>query len=150
MTNQEKGRPIEILLVEDNLGDVVLAREALASAKISNNITVAKDGEQAMDYLMKRNEYNDVLTPDLVLLDLNLPKKDGRQVLSEIKADENLKRLPVVVLTSSEAEHDVVKTYDLHANSYIVKPVDLDKLINIVNAIENFSFTIVVFSEDHK
>ena len=138
------GRPAEILLVEDNPGDVVLTKEAFAEAKISNNITVAKDGEEALDYLFKRNGYENATTPDLILLDLNMPKKDGREVLAEIKADENLKRVPVVILTSSQSEQDVAKTYDLHANCYVLKPIDLTKFANIVSAVENFWFSVVV------
>ncbi|MFK8068471.1 MAG: response regulator [Gammaproteobacteria bacterium] len=137
----------EILLVEDNPGDVLLTREAFSEAKIKNNIHVAADGEEALAFLKRQEGYENVATPDLILLDLNLPKLDGREVLQAIKRDENLRRIPVVILTSSKAEQDVLKTYDLHANSYLVKPVDLEKFVEVVNAIENFWFSVVVLPE---
>jgi chemotaxis family two-component system response regulator Rcp1 len=136
-------KPVEILLVEDNPGDVFLTKNAFSETKIKNNISVAKDGEEAMDYLHKRNGFENAITPDLLLLDINMPKKDGREVLEEIKADEVLRHIPVVIMTSSKAEKDVIKTYDLHANSYIIKPVDLKQFSEAVNAIENFWFSIV-------
>ncbi|MFC3121712.1 response regulator [Agaribacter flavus] len=136
-------RPIEILLVEDNPGDVMLTEEAFSAAKISNTLNVVRDGEEALAYLNKEAGFEDVVLPDLILLDLNLPKIDGREVLDKIKTSEKLKRIPVVVLTSSEAEQDVVKTYDLHANSYVVKPLDLDQFINVVSVVENFWFSVV-------
>ncbi len=142
--NELNGRPIEILLIEDNPGDILLTKEAFSDAKIRNNITVAKDGEAAMAILQKQGEYKDFITPDLIFLDLNMPKKDGKEILAEIKEDEGLRRIPVVILTSSKAEQDVVRTYDLHANSYLLKPVDLKQFSDIVNAIENFWFTVVV------
>ena len=141
-------RCIEILLVEDNLGDVILTEEAFAEAKISNNIRVAQDGEEALAFLRQESGYENAVRPDLILLDLNLPKIDGREVLSQVKADENLRRIPVVVLTSSQAEHDVLKSYNLHANSYIVRPIDLFQFSKVVNAVENFWFSIVVLPEN--
>jgi len=134
---------IEILLIEDNPGDVDLAREALEAGKISNHLSVVGDGEEAMAFLRRQGKHAGALRPDMVLLDLNLPKKDGREVLAEIKADEDLKRIPVVVLTTSRAEADIVKTYNLHANCYITKPIDLNQFIKVVHAIEEFWFTIV-------
>lgn len=143
-----KMRPIEILLVEDNEGDVFLTKKAFQKAKISNNIHVAIDGEQALEMLRQEGEYTDIPCPDIVLLDINLPKKDGTQVLAEMKGDKTLRRIPVVILTSSKAEQDVVKTYDLHASSYIVKPIDLNKFHDIVVAIEDFWFSVVVLPSD--
>ncbi len=135
--------PAEILLVEDNPGDVILTKEAFREAKINNNITVAIDGEQALKVLRKEGEFMNAPTPHIILLDLNMPKKDGLEVLEEIKNDEALRRIPVIVLTSSQAERDVLKTYDLHANSYLNKPVDVQKFTEIVEAVENFWFTVV-------
>jgi CheY-like chemotaxis protein len=135
--------PIDILLVEDNPGDARLAAEALKENKVRNNLHHVEDGVEAMDFLRRRQEYADVPIPDLILLDLNLPKKDGREVLEEIKHDSALRLIPVVVLTTSAAERDLVKTYGLHANAYIIKPIDLDQFIEVVRAIENFWFTIV-------
>jgi len=139
---------VEILLVEDNPGDVVLTKEAFADAKIHNNINVAADGEEALKYLRKEGEFANATVPDIILLDINLPKKDGRQMLAEIKDDATLRRIPVVVLTSSKAEQDIVDAYDLHANSYLVKPVSLEKFIDVVNAIESFWFSVVVLPTD--
>ena len=136
--------PIEILLVEDNPGDVRLTREVLREGKVRNTLRVAEDGEEAMAMLHRRGPHTDAPRPDVILLDLNLPKKDGRQVLAEIKADPELHRIPVVVLTTSKAEEDVLKSYDLNANCYISKPVDLDQFIQVVRTIENFWLTIVV------
>ncbi len=147
-TIQHKGRPAEILLVEDNHGDVLLTKKAFKQAKIANNITVAKNGEEAMQILRREGVYADAHLPDLILLDLNLPKKSGKDVLQEIKSDDLLKHIPVVVLTSSRAELDVVKTYDLHANSYIIKPVNLQKFSEIVASIERYWFTIVVLTDE--
>jgi len=138
------GRPIEILLVEDNPGDVRLTQEALQEGKVSNNLHVVMDGVEALAYLRREGQYADQIRPDLILLDLNMPKMDGRELLSEIKADDDLKRIPVVVLTTSKAEEDILKTYNLHANCYITKPVDLDQFINVVNSIESFWMTIVI------
>ena len=137
------GRPVEILLVEDNLGDVRLAEEALKEGKVSNNLSVVGDGTEALVFLRREGRYADATRPDLILLDLNLPKMDGRQVLAEIKQDPHLKRIPVVILTSSAAEQDILKAYDLHANCYISKPVDLEQFIKVVKSIENFWITIV-------
>jgi CheY-like chemotaxis protein len=137
------GRPLEILLVEDNPADVRLTQEAFRDGKIHNKLVVAKDGVEAMDFLRRRGKHADAVRPDLVLLDLNLPRKDGREVLAEVKADPVLMRIPVVVLTTSRAEMDVLKTYDLHANCYVVKPVDFDQFIHVVQSIENFWLTAV-------
>ena len=137
-------RPIEILLVEDNEGDVRLTREALNEAKVRNNLAVVRDGEEALNYLRRPGaEGIEPPRPDLILLDLNLPKKDGREVLAELKSDPRLRRLPVVVLTTSSSEKDILESYDLHANCYITKPVDLDQFINVVTHIEDFWLTIV-------
>jgi len=143
MKNLPNNEPIEILLVEDNPGDVRLTEEALKESKVHNNLYHVKDGVEAMQFLRRQAEYAHVPSPDLVLLDLNMPRKDGREVLAEIKEDPELRLIPVVVLTTSEAERDLVQSYDLHANAYIVKPVDLERFIEIVQAIENFWFTIV-------
>jgi two-component system, chemotaxis family, response regulator Rcp1 len=137
------GRPVEIFLVEDNPGDVDLTRETLLDSKLLNNMSVVNNGVEAMAYLRREGKYADASRPDLILLDLNLPKKDGREVLAEIKADERLRRIPVVVLTTSCAEKDILETYDLHANCYITKPVNLDQFSAVVKAIEEFWFTIV-------
>lgn len=137
-------KPIQILLVEDNPGDVLLTKEAFSKVKIANDIAVATDGEEALAYLRKEGVFADVTTPNIILLDLNLPKINGRELLEKIKDDPKLRRIPVVILTSSKAEHDIVQTYDLHASSYIVKPVDLNKFAQVVTAIENFWFTVVV------
>ena len=135
--------PIEILLVEDNPGDVRLTQEALKESKILNRLSVVCDGEAAMSALRNEGQYTELPRPDLVLLDLNLPRKDGREVLADIKADPALRRIPVVVLTTSEAEQDVLKAYDLHANCYIVKPVDFGQFIKVIRLIENFWMTVV-------
>jgi two-component system, chemotaxis family, response regulator Rcp1 len=135
--------PIEILLVEDNPGDVELTREALHDGKVHMNLSVVNDGVEALAFLHREREYAGSPRPDLILLDLNLPKKDGRAVLGEIKGDPELRHIPVVVLTSSQAEQDIVRAYDLHANCYVTKPVDLDQFITIVRSIEQFWFTVV-------
>jgi CheY-like chemotaxis protein len=135
--------PIEILLVEDNEGDVGLVEEVFEDARIRNIIHVAEDGEEAMQFLNKEKKFINAPTPDLILLDLNLPGKDGREVLEEIKTDNKLKSIPVVVLTTSKAEEDIVKSYDLHANSYITKPVDFDQFIRVVKSIEDFWLEVV-------
>lgn len=142
MTNHN-GKPIEILLIEDNPGDVRLTEEVLKENKLRNNLSVARDGEEALAFLRRQGKYSKAIRPDLILLDLNLPKKDGREVLEEIKVDENIKRIPVVVLTTSAAEQDIFMSYEHNANCYITKPVDLEKFINVVQAIENFWLTIV-------
>ncbi|WP_199311547.1 response regulator [Anabaena subtropica] len=135
--------PIEVLLVEDNPGDAELTRIALEDSKISINLNVVEDGVEAMAFLRKLDRYTNVPHPDIVLLDLNLPRKDGREVLAEIKTDVHLKRIPVVVLTTSQAEEDILKAYNLAANCYITKPVDFDQFVRIVQSIENFWFAIV-------
>ena len=135
--------PIEILLVEDNPGDVRLTREALVDSKLDIRLHHVPDGVEAMRFLRREGPHEGAPTPDLVLLDLNLPRKDGREVLAEIKADDGLRHLPVVILTSSEAEQDIARAYELHANCYVTKPVDLDQFITIVRSIEQFWFTIV-------
>jgi chemotaxis family two-component system response regulator Rcp1 len=136
-------KAIEILLIEDNAGDARLAKEALRDAKVKNNLSWVGDGVEAIAYLRKEGNYQQVPRPDLILLDLNLPRKDGREVLSEIKSDRNLKRIPVVILTTSQAEEDIFKAYHLNANCYITKPVDLDQFIKVVRTIEDFWLTIV-------
>lgn len=138
-----QAKPIEILLVEDNPGDARLAREALKDSKVKNALAIVDDGVKALEYLRKQGEFAGAPTPDLVLLDLNLPRKDGREVLAEIKGDGMLKRIPVVVLTTSRAEQDVLKSYNLHANCYITKPIDLGQFITVVKSIEDFWLTIV-------
>jgi len=135
--------PIEILLVEDNPGDVELTREALLDSKMHMNLSVVSDGVEALAFLRREGSYADAPHPDLILLDLNLPKKDGRAVLGEIKQDSVLRHIPVVVLTSSRAEQDILRAYDLHANCYVTKPVDFDQFITIVRSIEQFWFTVV-------
>jgi CheY-like chemotaxis protein len=137
------GQAIEILLVEDNLGDIRLTREVFKECKVLNNLSVAEDGEEAMAFLRRQGPYAKVTRPDLVLLDLNLPKKSGREVLAELKADPVLRRIPVVVLTTSSAETDIVKSYELHANCYLTKPVQLDEFIKVVQSIEDFWLMIV-------
>jgi chemotaxis family two-component system response regulator Rcp1 len=143
MNEQERTTPVEILLVEDNPGDVRLTQEALKESKVTNNLSVAEDGVEALAFLKREGKYADAPRPDLLLLDLNLPKKDGRELLEEIKADENLRRIPVVVLTTSKAEEDILRMYDQHANCYITKPIDFDQFIEVVKSIEDFWLTIV-------
>jgi CheY-like chemotaxis protein len=133
---------VEILLVEDNAGDYRLTQEALREGKVYNTLHWAKDGVEALDFLRRRGAHGNAPRPDLVLLDLNLPKKDGREVLSEIKSDESLKTIPVVILTTSQAEEDILKSYHLHANCYVTKPVDLEKFIVVVQSIDRFWLTI--------
>lgn len=137
------GSPIEILLVEDNPADVRLMVEVLKETKVRNTLTIVGDGIEALDLLRRTGRYTHAVRPKLILLDLNLPKKDGRQVLAEIKADPDLKRIPVVILTSSKAEEDIVKSYNLYANCYVTKPVDLEQFVKVVKSIENFWLTIV-------
>jgi two-component system, chemotaxis family, response regulator Rcp1 len=143
MSLQLPSRPVEILLVEDNPGDVRLTREALDEGKVRNNLNVVGDGIEALAYLRREDKYATATRPDLVLLDLNLPRKDGREVLEEIKSDPVLRNIPVVILSSSPAEQDIIRAYNLHANCYVTKPVDLDQFITVVKSIENFWFTIV-------
>ncbi|KAM3094249.1 response regulator [Phormidesmis sp. 146-35] len=135
--------PIQVLLVEDNPGDAYLTRLALADGKMHINLSIVEDGVEAIAFLRRQDSYAQAPHPDLILLDLNLPKKDGREVLEEIKADQLLKRIPVVILTTSQAEEDIIKAYNLCANCYIAKPVDFDQFIKIVQSIEDFWFTIV-------
>jgi two-component system, chemotaxis family, response regulator Rcp1 len=134
---------IQVLLVEDNPGDVRLTKEALKEGKLLNQLTVVGDGVEALSFLRKEGKYADAIQPELILLDLNLPKKDGREVLAEIKADSKLRRIPVVVLTTSSAEEDILKIYDLHANCYITKPVDLEQFMGVVKSIEDFWVSVV-------
>lgn len=136
-------RPVEILLVEDNEADIRLTVEGIKEAKIHNNLHITRDGDEAMDFLLNRGNHKDAVTPDLILLDLNLPKKDGREVLKEIKNDAELAHIPVVILTTSEAEKDIVKSYRLHANCYVTKPMGLDQFVEVIRVIENFWFSIV-------
>jgi len=143
LPRNEKLRTIEILLVDDNPGDIRLTQEALKESKVLNNMHTVEDGMEALEFLRKEGRFKDVITPDIILLDLNLPKRNGREVLSEIKNDDVLKKIPVVILTISRAEEDILKSYALHANCYITKPVDMDQFIKIVRSIENFWFTIV-------
>ena len=143
MNSKAIGKPIEILLVEDNPGDVRLTKEALNEGKVLNKLHVVEDGMEALAFLNGEGRYADVSRPELILLDLNLPKKDGRDVLAEIKANGDLTRIPVVVLTTSDSEEDILKSYDLNANCYITKPVDLDQFISVVKSINDFWLTIV-------
>ena len=138
-----KPESIDILLVEDNPADVLLTQEALADSKLSLKLATVKDGEEALAYLQRQGEYADAPVPDLILLDLNLPRKDGRELLEDIKRDPALKVIPVVILTTSEAEEDVLRSYELHANCYITKPVRFDQFIKVVGSIQEFWFTIV-------
>ena len=135
--------PIDILIIEDNEGDARLIKEVLSDGKIANLLHNVKDGVQAMEFLRKKGAYANVVKPDLIILDLNLPKKDGREVLSEIKNDPELKKIPVVIMTTSQAEEDILKSYNLHANCYITKPIDLNQFIKVVKSIEEFWFSIV-------
>ena len=138
-----KDRPVEILLIEDNSGDVLLTKEAFEELQFTDNITVARDGEDALDYLFRRGPYANAVKPDLILLDLNLPKKDGREVLEMIKTDPNLKSIPVIVLTTSKSEKDIKMCYDLHANCYITKPVYFEEFLEIVKFIIDFWIKLV-------
>ena len=143
MTPKPAGQPIEVLLVEDDPGDVLLIREAFDFNKVHNNLNVVSDGEQALDYLRGTGDYTDRIRPDLVLLDLNLPRKDGREVLADVKSDPDLRTIPIVVLTTSEAEEDVLKSYQLHANAYVTKPVDFERFVSIVRQIDDFFVSVV-------
>ncbi|HLW81451.1 MAG TPA: response regulator [Candidatus Acidoferrales bacterium] len=136
-------QPVDILLVEDNPGDVRLTREALRDGKLLNRLATVSDGQQAMAFLRKQGSYAQAARPDLILLDLNLPRKDGREVLAEVKADEDLRRIPVVIVTGSQAEEDILKTYNMHANCYVTKPVDLAKFVAVVRSVEEFWVHIV-------
>lgn len=140
-------RPIEILLVEDNPGDVLLIQESLKKMLTHNHLHVAEDGVEAMDYLLQKGQFTSAPKPDLILLDLNLPRKDGRELLKEIKSEEHFKRIPVVVLTSSDAEDDIKTAYDLHANCYITKPVDFKKFSTVIASLEEFWFSVVTLPD---
>ena len=142
MTQPSRRRAIEILLVEDNPGDARLTREAFADAEVSNNLSVVGDGEQAMAFLRRQGNYADAPRPDLILLDLNLPRKSGREVLEDVKSDPDLLSIPIVVMTTSEAEGDILNSYYHHANAYVTKPVDLDRFIDVVSKIEGFWLTV--------
>lgn len=143
IAQHEQVQPAEILLVEDNPGDVRLVQEALRESKIINQVYAVSDGQEALAFLRKQGCYANATRPDMILLDLNLPRKDGREVLSEIKADPDLRRIPVVIVTSSKAEEDILRSYNHHANCYITKPLDLDKFVKVVKAIEDFWVSIV-------
>jgi len=143
MSARKPGGPVEILLVEDNPADVRLTQEALKEGKVYNNLHWAKDGVEALEFLRRQGKHVGAPRPDIILLDLNLPKKDGREVLQDIKNDKKLKRIPVVILTTSKAEEDVLKTYNLHANCYVTKPVDLEQFIVVVKSIDMFWLTVV-------
>ena len=143
MQDRMTARPVQLLLVEDSPGDVELTREALEEARVANTLHVVSDGVEAMEFLRRQGRFADAVRPDLVLLDLNLPRKDGRQVLAEIKEDPELRRIPVVVLTTSQAEKDVLAAYQLHANAYIVKPVDLQQFLDVVRSVEGFWLAVV-------
>lgn len=146
MTEKQRGvcRPIEILLVEDNPGDVRLTQEALKEGKVMNVLNTVSDGEEALAYLRRQGRYARTTRPDLILLDLNLPRKSGQEVLAEIKDDPDLRRIPVVILTVSEAEQDIIKSYNLHANCYITKPVNLEQFMEVIRTIEDFWLTVVM------
>ncbi len=140
----KKNRPVNILLIEDNPGDVRLTQEAFKEGRLPTNLDVVMDGVEAIKFLKKETPYTDAVTPDLILLDLNLPKRDGREVLQEVKTDKLLKRIPVVVLTTSNAEQDILKSYNLHVNCYINKPVDFDKFFDVIQKIEDFWLTTAI------
>jgi two-component system, chemotaxis family, response regulator Rcp1 len=143
----EKNQPIDILLVEDNPGDERLTREALKEGKVYSNLHWVKDGVEAMAFLRREGKYAAAPRPEIILLDLNLPRKDGREVLEEVKADDRLRRIPVVILTTSKAEEDVLRTYNLHANCFVTKPVDLDKFMVVVKSIDDFGLTVVTLPD---
>ena len=143
MDTDSLGRPANFLLVEDNLGDVRLTQEALKGHKVQNNLHVVNDGEEAMAFLRNQGKYRDAPRPDIILLDLNLPKKDGREVLAEIKSEPSLKTIPVVIISSSEAEQDIIKSYNLNANCYVTKPVNFDQFIKVIQSINEFWLTVV-------
>jgi len=148
MIGEAIGKPIDILLVEDNPGDVRLTQEAFKEGKVRNSLHVVADGVEALAFLRKEGAHADAPRPDIILLDLNLPKKDGREVLAEIKEDPDLKRIPVVILTISQAEQDILKSYNLHANCYITKPVGLEQFMTVVRSVEGFWLTIVKLPPD--
>ncbi len=140
-------RPVEILLIEDNPGDVRLTQECLKKSKVANHLSVVEDGIDAMNFLLQKGRFIDAPRPDLILLDLNLPRRDGREILGEIKGDENLRRIPIVILTSSDSEADIYRAYDLHANCYIIKPIIFEEFVKIITLIENFWLSVVRLSE---
>lgn len=148
--HEKRVRPVDILLVEDTPADVRLTREALKEAKVLNTLYVVEDGVEAMNFLHRKGKYADMPRPDLILLDLNLPKKDGREVLAEVKEDDNLKRIPVVVLTTSRAEEDIIRSYNLHANAYVSKPVDLTQFLKVVRSLEQFWLAVVTLPPNGK
>jgi CheY-like chemotaxis protein len=139
----DSGIMIQILLVEDDPGDVLITREAFAENKVRNHLSVVSDGETAMAYLRREGEFASAPRPDLILLDLNLPRKAGHEVLAEVKCDAELQRIPVVILTTSDAEEDILRSYDLHANAYVTKPVDFDRFLDVVRQIDEFFVTVV-------
>jgi two-component system, chemotaxis family, response regulator Rcp1 len=143
MSSDRDMKPVEILLIEDNPVDTMMTREALADAKVFNNLHTVEDGEQALDFLYRKGKYTEAPKPDLILLDLNLPKKDGREILAEIKDDSALSHIPVIILTTSESDADILNTYQQHANCFITKPVDMEQFIEVVKSIEEFWFTVV-------
>jgi chemotaxis family two-component system response regulator Rcp1 len=143
--NKSNFEPVEILLVEDNPGDTRLTIEALKESKINNTLHTVEDGQQALDYLQKKGKYSDVSTPDLILLDLDLPHMSGRELLEVLKKDTTLRRIPIVVLTISESDEDVLRSYDMQANAYVRKPIDLDQFVRVVRSIEDFWFTVVKY-----
>jgi CheY-like chemotaxis protein len=139
----DEATPIEVLLVEDDAGDVLITREALQGSKLVHNLHVVDNGERAVDFLRRHGDYPDAPRPDLILLDLNLPRLDGREVLAQIKADQSLRQIPVVVLTTSDAEEDVLRSYDLHANAYVTKPVEFEAFIAVIRQIDDFFLSVV-------
>jgi CheY-like chemotaxis protein len=143
LIDAKRARPIEILLVEDDPGDTLITREALEHSKMANTLHCVVNGEEALAFLRRQGSYVDAPRPDLVLLDLNLPRRDGREVLADIKADPELRRIPVVVLTTSQAEEDVLRSYDLHANAFVTKPVDFERFVEVVRQVDEFFFTVV-------
>lgn len=148
MKHFTNAKPAEILLVEDNEGDIELTKVAFQQGKIANNLHVARDGMEGLEYLRKEGEFSDAIMPDIILLDLNMPRMNGREFLAQVKEDEALKHIPVIVMTSSKAQQDIAKSYNLHANSYILKPVSLDAFADVVNVLERFWFNIVVLPEE--
>ena len=140
---RQDGTPIEVLLVEDDPGDVLMTQEAFEEHKVRNRLTVVSDGAEALAYLRRESPYEDALRPDLILLDLNLPRRDGREVLAEVKADVNLRTIPVIVLTTSQADEDILRSYQLHANAYVTKPVDFDRFISVIRQIDEFFVSVV-------
>ena len=140
---RESSLPIEVLLVEDDPGDVLMTQEAFAEHKVKNNLSVVTDGVEALAFLRKEGKYADASTPDLILLDLNLPRRDGREVLREVKADPDLRHIPVIVMTTSQADEDILRSYQLHANAYVTKPVDFERFISVVRQIDEFFVSVV-------